>query len=73
NFEKLSTERLLPACQAHRDPVRKEIDVAVIRMLGLSKDAISELAKVRWLWCNEPSVHGNNKEALDGLDAKEDF
>ena len=64
DFDALCSQPLLPACQAHADPVRQQIDDAVIRMLSLSDDMAATVPKLRWLWCNEPSVHARNKAAL---------
>ncbi|MYG70382.1 MAG: hypothetical protein F4069_11745 [Rhodothermaceae bacterium] len=64
-FDALSNKELLPACQAHADEVRKKIDQAVLEMLNLYHGQIPETLKtLRWLWCNEPSVHGQNQTAL---------
>ena len=64
-FDALSDKELLPACQAHADEVRKKIDQTVLEMLNLDREGILEtLEKLRWLWCNEPSVHGQNRKAL---------
>lgn len=63
-FDELSRKELLPACQAHVDPARKEIDQAVIRILNLpawTEDIVDDL---RRMWCTESSVHGDNKAAL---------
>lgn len=70
-FDKLKTKLLRPLCQAHVDPVRKEIDRAVVRMLALPPWAVEVVAKVRDLWCREPSVHGNNRTALALLDSRD--
>ena len=45
NFDRLSTRELRPACQAHADPARSEIDEAVIQMLGLGSAAAEEIRK----------------------------
>ena len=63
-FDDLRTKTLLPACQAHADPIRCKIDSAVVKMLSLSSNATTAIPIVRWLWCNEPSVHAHNKAAL---------
>ena len=70
-FDELSTQPLLPACQSHTDEVRKKIDHAVLKMLDLTGDNVPEtVATLRWLWCNEPSVHGRNRKALALLEQK---
>lgn len=70
-FDKLASAELLPTCQAHADAARQEIDSAVVSMLGLPKDAIEVVAELRFLWCREPSVHGNDKKALSLLAAQD--
>ena len=67
-FDRLKARTLLPLCQAHADPVRTEIDRAVVRMMALPAWADDNIAKLRDLWCREPSVHGNNKKAIALLD-----
>ena len=63
-FDRLSSEPLLPACQSHADDVRKQIDHAVLAMLNLADGAAPAIIDtLRWLWCNEPSVHGQNQKA----------
>lgn len=62
-FKQLANSKLLPACQAHADPVRKKIDRAVLRLLGIEAEEI-HLNELRLMWCSEPSVHGHNRTAL---------
>ena len=70
-FDALSRKELKPACQAHADPVRAEIDLFVVEMLGLPKSQARECVKaLRELWCVEPTVHGDNKKALRLLTEK---
>ena len=70
-FDALSDKKLLPACQEHVDKVRKKIDQAVLEMLNLGYGEIPETLKtLRWLWCNEPSVNGQNRKALALLKEK---
>lgn len=71
-FDNIKTKLLRPLCQAHADPVREEIDSAVVRMLALPPWADGVAAKLRDLWCREPSVHGNNRAALAALGRQED-
>ena len=68
DFDLLSKTDMLPACQAHGDDARIAIDEAVIRMLELPDQAIDTIATLRYLWCNEPSVHGWNQRALQQLE-----
>ncbi len=64
-FDEISLMELLPACQAHADEVRKRIDLAVVEMLNLHPDkALPVIDMLRSHWCQEPTVHGNNKEAV---------
>lgn len=63
-FDRFALCELKPACQAHCDEVRKSLDRAVANILTLSDYVIEELETLRYLWCREPSVHGNNKTAL---------
>ena len=64
-FDELTGEILRPACQAHADPIRKKIDQVVTEMLGIESDQTAEMIHtLRWIWCNEPSVHGQNRKAL---------
>ena len=65
SFDRLSSTELKPACPAHVDPVRKEIDRIVLTMLGLDDErAMKAVDRLRTLWCHEPSVHGHKKAAL---------
>ena len=67
DFDLLSKNDLLPACQAHADDGRVAIDEAVVRMLGLPCCTVETVATLRLLWCSEPSVHGSNQTALGQL------
>ncbi|MDE0357109.1 MAG: hypothetical protein OXN92_05145 [Gammaproteobacteria bacterium] len=50
---------LLPANEAYRDPVRADLDHAVlVRLLGLPEEIEDSLRLLRDQWCAEPSVHG---------------
>ncbi len=66
-FDELAGCRLYPACQAHADKTRDEIDSAVGHIIGLPQSAVDVIEELRWLWCNEPSVHGHNQQALKQL------
>ena len=63
-FNRLSLQTLRPTCQSHADAGRHEIDAAVADMLGLHPSILNDLEVLRRLWCEEPSVHGNNQTAL---------
>lgn len=63
----LLRKKLLPACQAHCDPVRLEIDEVTMSMLDLPVQARAVMDEIRYLWCCEPSIHGQNQRALELL------
>lgn len=63
-FKEIAQRDLLPACQAHIDPVRRAIDRHVNRMLGIPDTAETTIEVIRRVWCREPSVHGNQTKAL---------
>lgn len=67
DYFRLSSKSLLPACLACVDPVRFEIDEAVLRMLELPSEYFRVLENLRNWWCTEPSVHGYKKETLSKL------
>ena len=69
-FDEMDSKKMLPACQSHADETRQEIDAAVIRMLGLPEGANKTVDELRLLWCSEPSVHGQNKQAVSLLAKK---
>ena len=59
-FDEFSSWELLPANEAYRDPTRHQLDDALAtRVLHLPEDAISGIARIREMWCREPSVHGS--------------
>ena len=70
-FAQLGNRTLLPACQAHADPARQDIDEAVVEILGLPEAALPFAADLRLLWGREPSVHGRNRQAGALLDAEQ--
>ncbi|MDD9982383.1 MAG: hypothetical protein OXU81_13675 [Gammaproteobacteria bacterium] len=55
----------LPANEAYRDDVRKELDARVLGVLGLSGRVLDSLDLVRSKWCSEPSVHGGKHTRPD--------
>jgi len=58
----LCHERLLPANEAYRDPVRHEIDRRfLVDVLDLGEDAVDQFAILRNQWCAEPSVTGTKR------------
>lgn len=61
-FDQLAEKRLLPANEAYRDPVRAQLDRAVLcDVLGLPEDVLVPLDAVRLAWCKEPTVHGGKR------------
>ena len=72
DFDRLAALDMKPACQAHADEVRRQIDEAVLRMFGLGGKLIEDIDDMRLLLCSEPTVHGHNKTALQLLVEKGD-
>ena len=68
----ISQRPMLPACRAHEDPVREQIDEEVVTLLAHDEDAaramLRELKDIRLAWCREPSVHGYNHTAMQALE-----
>ena len=71
-FNRLSSRQLLPACLAHADEARWEIDRAVVKMMGLPEDINDVIDEMRLLWCQESSIHGNTQKALAALPDQDD-
>ena len=69
-FNALSTAEMLPACQSYRDKSRQAIDNAVVELFSLGEQGKGALRTIQWLWCNEPSVHGQNQTALQLLEQR---
>ncbi len=58
-FAEFRNHPLLPANEAYRDPVRADLDRAVLMsLLGLPEEIEDSLRLLRNQWCAEPSVHG---------------
>ena len=58
-YDDLCEQRLLPANEAYRDPVRQELDRRLLtEVLGLDAAAVEQLAILRYQWCREPTVTG---------------
>lgn len=58
-FAEFQHHALLPANEAYRDPMRADLDRAVlINLLGLPGEIEDSLRLLRNQWCAEPSVHG---------------
>ena len=61
-FDELSGERMLPANEAYRDPVRQAIDRRLLtEVLLLDEDAVDQFAILRTQWCMEPTVTGTKR------------
>ena len=58
-FDRLTSMQLRPAYHAHLDEARREIDFAVVKMLGLSEDALEVIEVLLPLWCREPTIRGD--------------
>lgn len=57
-FERLAKQQFLPANEAYRDNVRKDLDQALFQILDFPADFLTPLDVLRLKWCAEPSVHG---------------
>ena len=58
-FSEFENRPFLPANEAYHDPVRIELDRAVlVDLLGYPEDILEPFGNLRLQWCNEPSVHG---------------
>ena len=58
-FADFRDRKMLPANEAYRDPVRQELDRALlVDVLGLPEEILDGLAALRDSWCAEPTVHG---------------
>lgn len=66
-FDEFVGREFRPANEAYEDPVRQALDDALAtRVLHLPKDALGGIARLRDLWCREPSVHGNKSTRPPG-------
>ena len=58
-FERFEGRKFLPANESYSDPVRIELDKAImLEVLDVSPEIADDFALVRKQWCSEPSVHG---------------
>ena len=57
-FDSMANKELMPACDAWKDPVRKELDQKVLTALGLEDSGAHQLEWLRNNWCMEPTVQG---------------
>ena len=65
-FKEFQGRELLPANEAYRDEIRKELDRAVlVDLLELPKTLLGGLELLREQWCREPSVHGGQDTRPD--------
>ena len=61
-FDDLQERTLLPANEAWRDSVRKELDRRLLNeVLGLDDKAVEQLGILRLQWCSEPTVTSTKK------------
>ena len=61
-FDDLQERTLLPANEAWRDSVRKELDRRLLNeVLGLDDKAVEQLDILRLQWCSEPTVTSTKK------------
>ena len=64
-YDDLCQERMLPANEAYRDPVRQELDRRLlVAVLDLDDTAVEQLAILRNQWCMEPTVTGGKSTGL---------
>ena len=64
-FNDLCQERLLPASEVYRDPVRQEIDRRILtEVLLLNDQAVDAFTILRNQWCAEPTVGGGAKTSI---------
>ncbi|MCY3615385.1 MAG: hypothetical protein OXH03_09890 [Bacteroidetes bacterium] len=63
-FQAFKDREFLPANEAYRDPVRKELDTELFRMLGIRSSFLDGLELLRRKWCAEPSVHGGKSTRI---------
>lgn len=64
-YSNLNGKEFLPANEAYRDDVRKELDrVLLCDLLGFSENVMDSLEVLRNQWCAEPSVHGGKSTRI---------
>ena len=65
-FDRFKGRQMLPSNEAYRDPVRADLDRAVlVELLGLPESILKPLELLRDQWCAEPSVHGGKATRID--------
>ena len=57
-FQEAKDVPMLPANEAWRDGARIELDRRMMEILGMAESAARNLARMRELWCYEPTVVG---------------
>ncbi len=61
-FDNFENKPMLPANEAYRDEVRRELDERVLcGVLGFPDSILDPLTTLRLQWCSEPSVHGSKR------------
>lgn len=66
-FDEFEDREFLPANEAYRDQARADLDKALAkRVLHLPDEAVEGIARLRHMWCSEPSVHGNKRTRPGG-------
>ena len=66
-YDDLGEQRMLPANEAWRDPVRQELDRRLLlEVLGLDDAAVEQLGILRNQWCREPTVTGTKRTGPPG-------
>ena len=63
--DEIRNRSLLPANEAYRDPVRKELDAALWHIMDLPDSLLANLDLLRNQWCAEPQVHGGKRTRPD--------
>ena len=64
-FEEFQERAFLPANEAYRDEVRKDLDRALlVDLLGFPETIMESLDLLRRKWCAEPTVHGGKETKI---------
>jgi hypothetical protein len=67
-FKQFSTKELKPAYLADADPVRRDLDRAIIcDLLGFDDATFRAVRRLAAKWCAEPSVHGGKTRPKDAV------
>ena len=63
-FDQFADREFLTPNEAYRDQARRDLDEAMAqRVLHLPKGALVGLARLRNMWCSEPSVYGSKHKS----------